>query len=79
MREFRFKKIIGNYDVNTYNNSSEIPEKIQGKDVKPNYETLLYYYWMYVYFKKPLYERKLFFFIRFEKGLILFIQNVRQA
>ena len=43
------KKIIGNYDVNTYNNSSEIPEKIQGKDVKANYETLLYYYWMYVH------------------------------
>ena len=43
------KKIIGNYNVNTYNNSSEIPEKIQGKDVKANYETLLYYYWMYVH------------------------------
>tara|TARA_Y100001936_G_scaffold242473_1_gene279795 strand:- start:119 stop:1510 length:1392 start_codon:yes stop_codon:yes gene_type:complete len=43
------KKIIGNYDVNTYNNSSEIPEKIQGKDVKPNYETLLYYFWSYVH------------------------------
>ena len=43
------KKIIGNYNVNTYNGNSEIPEKIQGKDVKANYETLLFYYWMYVH------------------------------
>jgi hypothetical protein len=39
------KKIIPNYNVNTYNGNSEIPEKIQGKDVKANYETLLYYFW----------------------------------
>ena len=43
------KKIIPNYKVNTYNGNSEIPEKIQGKDVKANYETLLFYYWMYVH------------------------------
>ena len=43
------KKIKGNYNVNTYNGNSEIPEKIQGKDVKANYETLLFYYWMYVH------------------------------
>ena len=42
------KKIIPNYNVNTYNGNSEIPEKIQGKDVKANYETLLYYFWLYV-------------------------------
>ena len=43
------KKIIPNHNVNTYNGNSEIPEKIQGKDVKANYETLLFYYWMYVH------------------------------
>jgi CubicO group peptidase (beta-lactamase class C family) len=37
------KKIVTNYKVNTYNGRSEIPEK--GK--KPNYETLLYYFWEY--------------------------------
>jgi len=37
------KKIIGNYNVDTYNGRSEIPERIK----KPNYETLLYYYWNY--------------------------------
>ena len=37
------KKIIGNYNVDTYNGRSEIPERI----TKPNYETLLYYYWNY--------------------------------
>ena len=43
------KKIIPNYNVNIYNGNSEIPEKIQGKDVKANYETLLYYFWRYVH------------------------------
>ena len=43
------KKIIPNHNVNTYNGNSEIPEKIQGKDVKANYETLLYYFWSYVH------------------------------
>ena len=42
------KKIIGNYNVNDYNEASEIPELINGKPVKPNYETLLYYFWLYV-------------------------------
>ena len=37
------KKIIGNYNVDNYNGRSEIPERI----TKPNYETLLYYYWNY--------------------------------
>ena len=37
------KKIIGNYNVDTYNGRSEIPERIK----KPNFETLLYYYWQY--------------------------------
>jgi len=43
------KKITANYKVDTYNNNSEIPELIQGKEVKPNYETLLYYFWSYVH------------------------------
>ena len=43
------KKITPNHNVNTYNGNSEIPEKIQGKDVKANYETLLYYFWSYVH------------------------------
>ena len=43
------KNIIPNYNVNIYNGNSEIPEKIQGKDVKANYETLLYYFWRYVH------------------------------
>ena len=42
------RKITGNYDVNDYNEASEIPELINGKPVKPNYETLLYYFWLYV-------------------------------
>ena len=37
------KKIKGNYNVNTYNGRSEIPEK----SANPNFETLLYYYWQY--------------------------------
>ena len=36
------KKIIGNHDINTYNDRDEIPE-----NVKPNFDTLLYYYWKY--------------------------------
>jgi hypothetical protein len=36
------KKIIGNHDINTYNDRAEIPE-----NVKPNFDTLLYYYWKY--------------------------------
>ena len=36
------KKIIGNHDINTYNDRDEIPES-----VKPNFDTLLYYYWKY--------------------------------
>ena len=36
------RKITGNYDINTYNDRDEIPE-----DVKPNFDTLLYYYWKY--------------------------------
>ena len=73
------KKIIPSYNVNIYNGNSEIPEKIQGKDVKanydvntyngrseipekgskPNYETLLYYYWNYTngnWFNKEKYS-----------------------
>ena len=42
------RKITGNYDVNDYNEASEIPELINGKPVRPNYETLLYYFWLYV-------------------------------
>lgn len=45
----KFKKIVPNYKVDTYNNRSEIPELIQGKEVRPNYETLLYYFWSYVH------------------------------
>ena len=37
------KDIVPNYEINTYNGRSEIPER--GK--KPNYETLLYYFWEY--------------------------------
>ena len=37
------KKITPNYNVNTYKGRSEIPEKVK----KPNYETLLYYFWKY--------------------------------
>lgn len=37
------KKITPNYKINTYNGKSEIPEKTK----KPNYETLLYYFWEY--------------------------------
>ena len=37
------KKIVPNYNVNTYNGRSEIPEKVK----KPNHETLLYYFWKY--------------------------------
>ena len=37
------KKITPNYKINTYNGRSEIPEKAK----KPNYETLLYYFWEY--------------------------------
>ena len=37
------KKITPNYNVNTYKGRSEIPEKVK----KPNYETLLYYFWEY--------------------------------
>jgi hypothetical protein len=36
------RKIIGNHDINTYNDRDEIPE-----NVKPNFDTLLYYYWKY--------------------------------
>ena len=39
----QFKKYITNYKINTYNGRSEIPEKAK----KPNYETLLYYFWEY--------------------------------
>jgi len=39
----QFKKYITNYKINTYNGRSEIPSKIK----KPNYETLLYYFWEY--------------------------------
>ena len=39
----QFKKYIPNYKINTYNGRSEIPEKVK----KPNYETLLYYFWEY--------------------------------
>ena len=39
----QFKKYITNYKINTYNGRSEIPEKVK----KPNYETLLYYFWEY--------------------------------
>jgi len=49
------KKITANYDVNTYNGRSEIPEK----GSKPNYETLLYYYWNYTngnWFNKAKYS-----------------------
>ena len=35
------KKITPNYNINTYKSRSEIPEKVK----KPNYETLLYYFW----------------------------------
>ena len=42
------RKITGNYDVNDYNEASEIPELINGKPVRPNYETLLYHFWLYV-------------------------------
>ena len=37
------KKITPNYKINTYNGRSEIPEKAK----KPNYVTLLYYFWEY--------------------------------
>ena len=37
------KDIVPNYKINTYNGRSEIPEKVK----KPNYETLLYYFWEY--------------------------------
>ena len=37
------KDIVPNYEINTYNGRSEIPEKVK----KPNYETLLYYFWEY--------------------------------
>jgi len=37
------KDTVANYEINTYNGRSEIPER--GK--KPNYETLLYYFWEY--------------------------------
>ena len=37
------KKITFNYKVNTYKDRSEIPEEVK----KPNYETLLYYFWKY--------------------------------
>ena len=37
------KKIVTNYKVNTYKGRSEIPEDAK----KPNYETLLYYFWEY--------------------------------
>ena len=36
------KKITPNYNVNTYKGRSEIPEKVK----KPNYETLLYYFYL---------------------------------
>ena len=39
----QFKQYIANYKINTYNGRSEIPSKIK----KPNYETLLYYFWEY--------------------------------
>ena len=39
----QFKKYVTNYKINTYNGRSEIPEKAK----KPNYETLLYYFWEY--------------------------------
>jgi hypothetical protein len=39
----QFKKYLTNYKINTYNGRSEIPEKAK----KPNYETLLYYFWEY--------------------------------
>ena len=39
----KFKKVVPNYKVNTYNDRSEIPEK----SANPNFETLLYYYWQY--------------------------------
>ena len=37
------KDTVANYEINTYNGRSEIPEKVK----KPNYETLLYYFWEY--------------------------------
>ena len=37
------KDIVPNYEINTYNDRSEIPESAK----KPNYETLLYYFWQY--------------------------------
>ena len=37
------KKITFNYKVNTYKDRSEIPEEVK----KPNYETLLYFFWRY--------------------------------
>ena len=39
----QFKQFITNYKINTYKGRSEIPEKVK----KPNYETLLYYFWEY--------------------------------
>ena len=39
----QFKQYKTNYKINTYNGRSEIPEKAK----KPNYETLLYYFWEY--------------------------------
>ena len=43
MKIDKFKKVVSNYKVKTYNGRSEIPEK----GANPNYETLLYYYWNY--------------------------------
>ena len=40
----KFKKIVPNYKVDTYNGRSEIPED----NANPNYETLLYYLWEYL-------------------------------
>ena len=37
------KDVLPNYEINTYNDRSEIPESVK----KPNYETLLYYFWQY--------------------------------
>ena len=37
------KDVLPNYEINTYNDRSEIPESVR----KPNYETLLYYFWQY--------------------------------
>ena len=49
------KKIVGNYKVNTFNNRSEIPE-----DANPDYQTLVYYLWLYLNNIQSFYEKGLF-------------------